>query len=150
MVGSNITPQNRLVSWGLHPLYKLLSRVLSIWCGTWIFPNTSPHAHHSLGLVRESVGDPWIRQALIPCWHWATCYQVSAIGPPTIYVHEPSSIVLVVRGCVKSPTSNRRWSYNVFISGSNHHLTSRFRKDELGHKFQKNQSILLWYFIFLY
>ncbi|KEH21193.1 hypothetical protein MTR_8g099270 [Medicago truncatula] len=49
--------------------------------------------------------------------HWATCYQVSAIEPPTIYVHEPSPRVLVVRGCVKSP--------NVGISGGNPHLTSR-------------------------
>jgi len=50
----------------------------------------------------------------------------SAIGPPTIYVHEQSPIVLVVRGCVKSPTSDRTWPDNVFISGGNPHLTSRF------------------------
>jgi len=50
----------------------------------------------------------------------------SAIGPPTIYVHEPSPIVLVVRGCVKSPTSDRTWHDKEFISGSNPHLTSRF------------------------
>jgi len=58
--------------------------------------------------------------------HWATCYQVSAIGPPTSYVHEPGSIVLVVRGCVKCPTSDRRWPDNVFISEGNPHLKSRF------------------------
>ena len=34
--------------------------------------------------------------------------------------------VLSVRGCVKSPTSNKRWPDNVFISGGNPHLTSRF------------------------
>ena len=33
--------------------------------------------------------------------HWITCYQVSADRPPIIYVHEPSLIVLVGRGCVK-------------------------------------------------
>jgi len=27
---------------------------------------------------------------------------------------------------VKSPTSDRTWSDNVFISGGNYHLTSRF------------------------
>jgi len=36
----NSTPQNRLVRWWLSPLYKLLSRVLFIWCETWVFPNT--------------------------------------------------------------------------------------------------------------
>jgi len=53
-------------------------------------------------------------------------YQVSTIRSPTIYVHEPSSIMLVVRRCVKSPTLDRTWSDNVFISGGNLHLTSRF------------------------
>ncbi|KEH25248.1 hypothetical protein MTR_6g016695 [Medicago truncatula] len=57
---------------------------------------------------------------------WVTCYQVSAIGPPTIYVHEPSPIVLVVRGGVKSLTSDMTWPDNVFISGGNPHITSRF------------------------
>jgi hypothetical protein len=28
-------------------LYKLLSRVISIWCDTWIFLNTPPHAQQS-------------------------------------------------------------------------------------------------------
>ncbi|KEH23235.1 hypothetical protein MtrunA17_Chr7g0243841 [Medicago truncatula] len=28
--------------------------------------------------------------------------------------------------CVKSPTSDRTWSDNVFISGGNPHLTSRY------------------------
>ncbi|AET02422.2 transmembrane protein, putative [Medicago truncatula] len=51
--------------------------------------------------------------------HWATCYQVSAIRPPTVYVHEPSE-------CVKSPTSDTTWPDNVFISGGNHHLANRF------------------------
>jgi len=31
-----------------------------------------------------------------------------------------------VRGCVKSPTSDKCWSDNVFIKGGNHHLISRF------------------------
>jgi len=31
-------------SLGLTHPYKLLSRVLSIQCGTWVFPNTPPHA----------------------------------------------------------------------------------------------------------
>jgi len=44
--------------------------------------------------------------------------------------------VLNVRVCVKSLTSVRRWLDNVFISGGNPHLTSRFCKDELGPKFQ--------------
>jgi len=44
----------------------------------------------------------------------------------TIYVHEPSPIVLVVRGFVKSLTSDMRWSNNVFICGRNPHHTSRF------------------------
>jgi len=37
VVEPNTTPQNRLVRWGLPPLYILFSRVLSIWCGTWVF-----------------------------------------------------------------------------------------------------------------
>jgi len=62
----NSLSQNRLVKWGVSPLYKLSSRVSSIRRGTWIFPNTPPSRPTLLGLVRESVGDPWIRQALIP------------------------------------------------------------------------------------
>jgi len=58
--------------------------------------------------------------------HWAIYYQVSAIGSPTIYVHEPSPIVLVVRVCVKSPTSDMTWPDNVFISEVNPHLISWF------------------------
>jgi len=76
---------------------------------------------------------------------WAICYLVSAIGPPTIYVHKPSPIVLVVRGCVKSLTSDRRWSNNVFISGGNPHLTSQFCKYELGSKFQQLLIIYVLY-----
>jgi len=64
--------------------------------------------------------------------NWVTCYQVSAIGLPTIYVHEPSPIVLVVRGYVKSSTSDRCWPNNVFINGGNSHLTSRFCRVVLG------------------
>ena len=67
--------------------------------------------------------------------YWATCYRVFVIGLPTIYVHEPNSIVLVVRECLKSFTSDRRWSDNVFISEGNFHLISLFCKDELGLKF---------------
>jgi len=33
--------------------------------------------------------------------HLTTCYQVFAFEPPTIYVHEPSPIMLVVMGSVK-------------------------------------------------
>jgi len=34
--------------------------------------------------------------------------------------------LFVKLGFVKSPTSDRRWPDNVFISGGNPHLTSRF------------------------
>ncbi|AES89373.1 hypothetical protein MTR_4g073060 [Medicago truncatula] len=37
---------------------------------------------------------------------------------------------------VKSPTSDRTWPDNVFMSGGNPHLTSRFCNDELGPKLQ--------------
>jgi len=55
-----------------------------------------------------------------------TCYQIFVIGPPITYVYEPNSIMLVVRGCVRSLTSDRRWHDNVFISGVNPHLTIWF------------------------
>jgi len=32
--------------------------------------------------------------------YWATCYHVFALEPPTIYINESNSIVLVVRGCI--------------------------------------------------
>ncbi|RHN60197.1 hypothetical protein MtrunA17_Chr4g0022961 [Medicago truncatula] len=48
------------------------------------------------------------------------------IEPRTIYVHEPSPIVLVVRGCVKSPTSDMTWPDNVYINGGNPQITNRF------------------------
>ncbi|RHN59589.1 hypothetical protein MtrunA17_Chr4g0014961 [Medicago truncatula] len=35
-------------------------------------------------------------------------------------------VILSVRGGVKSPTSVRSWSDNLFISGGNPHLISRF------------------------
>ena len=41
-------------------------------------------------------------------------------------------IVLVVRGCVKSRTSDKSWPDNVFISGGNPHLISRFCEVVLG------------------
>jgi len=45
----NSSLQNRLVRWGVPPLYKLFSRILSIRCGTKSHPrelaaNTPPHA----------------------------------------------------------------------------------------------------------
>jgi hypothetical protein len=42
------------------------------------------HSYQSLSMIR-----------------WATCYQVFDIGPPTVYIHAPSPIVLGVKGCVK-------------------------------------------------
>jgi hypothetical protein len=42
--------------------------------------------------------------------HWATYYQTSAIGSPTIYIHASSPIVLGRReGCVKSLSLDERW-----------------------------------------
>jgi len=67
--GANFCLQNRLVRWGLPPLYKLFWRVLSIQCGTWVFPNTPSHSVlFGLG-AWIGLGDPWIRQAQIPYWN---------------------------------------------------------------------------------
>jgi hypothetical protein len=63
---------------------------------------------------------------------WATYYQVSAIEPPTIYIHTPSTKVLGVRECVKSPTLNNRWHEDMFVSGDNVHLTNQLCRVELG------------------
>ncbi|AES91995.1 hypothetical protein MTR_4g122540 [Medicago truncatula] len=50
-------------------------------------------------MISEPLQDPYL----------TTCYQVSVIGPPTIYVHEPSPIVLVVRGCVKNDSNKEHY-----------------------------------------
>jgi len=69
-LGSNSSLQNRLVRWGLPPLYILFSRVLSIRCGAWVFPNTPPSRPTLFGFgAWTGLGGPWIRQALIPCWN---------------------------------------------------------------------------------
>jgi hypothetical protein len=57
---------------------------------------------------------------------WATCYHVFTIGPPTIYIHAPNSIVLSVRGCVRSPTLDERWPGCGFINECNPHLKIPF------------------------
>ena len=92
-------PDNVFISGGNH-------RITSRFCGVVLGPTTI------FKMLSQPLQDPWI-----------ICYQVSAIGPPTIYVHEPSPIVLVVMECVKSPTSDRTWPDNVFIRGGNPHLT---------------------------
>jgi len=67
----------------------------------------------------------------------------------TIYVYEPSPIVLVVRGCVKSLKSDRRWLDYVFISGGNPHLTSRFCKIMLGQTTISKNNSDLYYFVYV-
>ncbi|AES59223.1 hypothetical protein MTR_1g015900 [Medicago truncatula] len=103
--------------------------------GTWpdnVFISGGKSSPHK-PVFKDELGLQFLRwyQSLSKI-HWTTCYQVSAIEPPTIYVNEPSPIVLVVRGGVKSPTSDRTWHDNVFISRGNHHLTSRFYGIVLG------------------
>lgn len=57
--------------------------------------------------------------------NWNTYYQVSAIEPLTIYVHKPTSKVLVVRECLKE-FHIENMTEHVFISGDNPHFTNRF------------------------
>jgi len=144
----NLSSKNWPIRWGLPPLYILFLRVLSIRCETWVFLNTPPSRLALFGLgVWIGLGGLWIWQALIPCWNFKMVSEplqdllghlLSGFRYPvtTIYVNEPSPIVLVVRGCVKSPTLDMTWPDNMFISGDNPHLTSRFCKDELDSKFQ--------------
>jgi hypothetical protein len=50
--------------------------------------------------------------------------------PP--FIHAPCPIMLGVRVGIKCPTPDARWHEEVFISGGNPHLTSRFCRTELG------------------
>src|SRR4051812_19579393 len=52
-----------------------------------------------------------------------------------------SCLVLGVRGCVKSPTSDNIWPEHVLISGGNPHPTSRFCRVELGLTTLLNKSL---------
>ncbi|AET01757.1 hypothetical protein MTR_8g020680 [Medicago truncatula] len=85
-----------------------------------------PKSCHYFSVLPDHKFEVNINSSLIKI-HLATCYQVFAIKPPTIYVQEPSLTVLIERGCVKSLVSNRRWSDNIFINGSNYHLTSQYQ-----------------------
>ena len=48
--------------------------------------------------------------------HWVTCYQGSAIWPPTIDIRQPSLIVMVISGCVKE---------SFIVISSFHYLNTR-------------------------
>ena len=47
-------------------------------------------------------------------------------GPSTVYIHTPDVQAWACRGMLNSPTSDKRWYDNVFISGGNPHLVIRF------------------------
>ena len=58
--------------------------------------------------------------------HWAICYQVFAIDYSPLYARSKCP-VLDVRGVLKTHTSDKRWSDNMFINDDNSHLiTSQF------------------------
>src|SRR3954470_13195914 len=61
---------------------------------------------------------------------WATFYGFRYQATRHLFPRS-SCLVLGVRGCVKSPTSDNIWPEHVLISGGNPHLTSRFCRAEL-------------------
>src|SRR3954470_8763687 len=62
---------------------------------------------------------------------WATFYGFRYQATRHLFPRS-SCLVLGVRGCVKSPTSDNIWPEHVLISGGNPHPTSRFCRVELG------------------
>src|SRR3954465_5856139 len=62
---------------------------------------------------------------------WATFYGFRYRATRHLFPRS-SCLVLGVRGCVKSPTSDNIWPEYNLISGGNHHPTSRFCRVELG------------------
>ena len=93
-LGPNSSLQNRLVRWGLPPLYKLFSRVLSIRCGTWVFPNSwvltparahpekSPpcNFHRSIPILLSYTTNPYFGDILINLNILTTAFQWSTRG----------------------------------------------------------------------
>jgi hypothetical protein len=67
------------------------------------------------------------RVHLKPClYHQLRCH-LQILRQDRLWRIKPiRCLILSVRGCVKSPTSVRSWPDNLFISGGNPHLTSRF------------------------